>query len=193
MYLQLITAPTQQPIDIATARAHVREPTTANDAQIQTAIDGAIAHLDGKDGILGRALCTQTWELVLDRFPCGRDRIRVPLPPLQSVTSIKYIDPDGAEQTLDTGAYVVEPAAEPGIVEPVSSWPSTKSRVGAVRIRFVAGYTSAALVPSGIRSFLLLLIGALYENREASIVGTNVTDNPVWDRLIFPYRVRLIG
>ena len=191
MYLKLIEGPTEVPVDLPAARAHVREPLTANDAQIQFALDAAIAHVDGKDGVLGRALCPQTWELVLDAFPCRR--MEIPLPPLQSVTWIKYIDTAGVEQTLSDSSYWVGTAAEPAIIQACYSWPATQCRPEAVRIRFVAGYADTDAVPSPIKSAILLLMGDLYENREASIIGTIQTDNPAVDRLLFPYRVNLIA
>jgi uncharacterized phiE125 gp8 family phage protein len=191
MALQLITPPAAEPVTLAEAKMHLRDIAGAEDALIAGWITAARQHLDGKDGILGRALMPQTWELVMDAFPCGR--ISVPLPPLQSVTSISYYDTAGVLQVLSSAAYIVEPAFEPGIVEPVDSWPATKARVGAARIRFVAGYANAAAVPKALWEAMLLAIGDMYENRENGIVGVSYADNPAYDRLVFPYRVNLLG
>ncbi|MDG5498965.1 head-tail connector protein [Marinobacter sp. BGYM27] len=44
-------------------------------------------------------------------------------------------------------------------------------------------------VPASIKAALLLVIGDLYENREAQIVGTIRADNPAVERLLHFYRV----
>jgi len=53
----------------------------------------------------------QTWRRVTDHFPsCGW--LCLPLPPLQSVASIKYYDTDGVQQTLDAAVYQVSTAGD---------------------------------------------------------------------------------
>jgi uncharacterized phiE125 gp8 family phage protein len=190
MALKLITAAAAEPVTLAEAKAHLRA-TDAEDALIGTLILAARQALDGRDGILGRALMEQTWELVLDAFPCPS--IDIPLPPLKSVTSVKYIDADGVEQTLAEAAYTVDADSEPGRVVVVDAWPPTKAVPNAVRIRFVAGYADATSVPDGLKAAMLLHIGDLYVNRERGITGTIHAENPAYDSLVFPYRTRLIG
>lgn len=120
---------------------------------------------------LRRALVTQTWDLYLDAFPYWE--IRLPKPTLQSVTSITYVDTDGVTQTLDASDYLVDTASEPGRVTPVFGgvWPVTRWQTNAVKIRFVCGYGAAAAVPQGIKNWMLMRIGALYENRESLMIG----------------------
>lgn len=184
MALKLITAPADSITDLATAKAHLNVTHTSDDTLIQAYLDAASAHLDGKDGITGRAMLEQTWELVLDDFPCGP--IKLALPPLQSVTSIKYLDDNGTEQTLSTDDYVVDADSEPGWVAPVDAWPSTYDTVNAVRIRFVAGY---AAVPAPLVAAALLMVGDLYANREAQVTGETVMENKTVLRLVRPYRM----
>jgi uncharacterized phiE125 gp8 family phage protein len=43
---------------------------------------------------------------------------------------------------------------------------------GAVRIDYVAGYATAGAIPADLRAAVKLLVGHLYENREASAPGT---------------------
>jgi uncharacterized phiE125 gp8 family phage protein len=201
MSLVLITAPAVEPITLVEARAHLRitadgsPPTHADDDYVTALIQAARQHLDGKDGWLNRALITQTWELVLDEFP--DQEIRIPLPPLQSITSIKYDDADGVEQTVDPANYVVDTKAQPGWVVPVStySWPSTMDTINAVRVRFAAGYGAAGTnVPMPIRQAMLLLVGAWYQSRESVVIGTIVNELPMAvDALLAPYRTMWFG
>jgi uncharacterized phiE125 gp8 family phage protein len=199
MALRLITAPAAAPLTLAEAKAHLRVNHDDEDALINGLIDAVRGHVDGKDGFLGRALVTQTWELVLDKFPAAE--IKIPLPPLQTVESIKYDDGAGLEQTLAANQYSVDNASEPGWVMPVTArWPTTLDAINAVRIRFVAGYAPdansppdlAANVPGAIKAAMLLLIGSLYEHREAIVIGQTAVQIP-WgaEQLLRPFRVQL--
>jgi len=183
--LKLITAPTTEPITLVEARLHLRLEATGSpathpdDSLVTSLIKAARQHIDGKDGLLSRALITQTWELQLDEFPVSE--IRIPLPPLQSVSSVKYNDLAGIEQTVLSTDYVVDTVTPPGWVLLVTgkSWPETMETPNAVRVRFVAGYGDAAAVPEPIKAAMKLLIGHLYENREAVTVGVNSQELPM--------------
>lgn len=187
MALRRIVDPTESPVSVAEARSHLGLFHNGDDSLISLYIDAATSNLDGAQGILGRTLVAQTWELTYDSFPCSA--IKVPLPPLVSVESIKYLDADGVEQTLPTTEYTVDVDNQPGWVAPVASWPTTFETINAVRIRFVAGYGAAGKVPAAIRAAILLMVADLYENREGAITGTIHTSNPTMDRLLFPYRM----
>jgi uncharacterized phiE125 gp8 family phage protein len=137
-----------------------------------------------------RALLTQTWELQLEEFP-DDDEIELPLPPLQSVTSITYKDTAGAWQTLAAASYVVDapagPVAERGRVSLAygQQWPSTYDEEVAVKIRFVAGYGSAASsVPRDIQAAVLLWVGDLYDAR----CGGSARNTDAIEALLSSYR-----
>jgi len=56
-------------------------------------------------------------------------------------------------------------------------------------VTFVSGYGAAAAVPKAIKQALLLLIGHLYENREA-VTTANLNELPMAvNALLYPYRV----
>lgn len=186
MGLRLITPAAAEPVTVGEARAHVKMISTVHDATLTANITAARGMLDGSHGMLGRALMPQTWELVLDAFPCGA--VRIPLPPLQAVTFVRYLDTAGVEQTLPTTDYAVDTVSEPGwIAAGPNGWPQTFDGINAVTIRFVAGYADAAAVPATIKAAILLLVGDLFENREGGSVGERYAQNPTVDRLLFPY------
>ena len=199
--LRLITAPAVEPISIVEARLHLRmdatgsPPAHPDDALVTALIKAARQHIDGKTGWLNRALITQTWEVVMDEFPSNE--IRIPLPPLQEIVSVKYDDEDGVEQTVSASNYVVDTVSEPGWVVPVSgfAWPGTMDTINAVRVRFKAGYGDAGSnVPEAIKAAMLLLIGTWYENRESVSLGAAVADLPFGvDALLTPYRIWCFG
>lgn len=129
--------------------------------------------------------------------PDGRslDEIYLPLPPLVSVDSVTYFDETGASQTLDPSTYVVDPVSEPARLVPVpgTSWPATQRRVNAVSVTFTCGYGAAGTaVPAGIRIWMLMMAGTLYENRELIAVMSRgqIKELPIFDGLLDDYRVQ---
>lgn len=159
---------------------------TTQDPLLTVLLAAARQELDGADGWLRRALITQTWELVLDSFPVATWKnpfggIRLPLPPLQSVTSITYLDAAGTAMVLAASAYVVDAAAQPATIRPVYNtlWPSTRPVANAVTVRFIAGYGAAAGdVPAPIRLWLQQRVATRYEHREQLIAGTMISEVP---------------
>ena len=68
--------------------------------------------------------------------------------------------------------------------EPLPIWPGTvTSDADAYPILFTA---NPGPVPAPLKSAILLLVGDLYENREAG--GDALAENPTFERLIWPYR-----
>lgn len=126
--------------------------------------------------VLRRPLITQTWKLTLDQFPGWADAISIPLPPLQSITTIKYYDTAGVLQTMDAADYIVDAQSEPARVTPTidDSWPQTQERVGAVEIVFVAGYGAASDVPRRFKEWMLMQVGAMHENRAKEMTGNGL-------------------
>lgn len=181
MSLRLITPATALPVSLVEAKSHLRVDFTDDDTLIGMYIAAAAGHVDGKDGMLGRALVDSTWELVLDAFPCNE--IKIPLPPLISVTSIKYDDSAGNEQTIAASQYTVDNVREPGWVLPATTWPATFAGVNSVRIRYRAGYLDTSSppiteVPADIKAGMLMMIGALYAQRETVVEGQSIEQVP---------------
>lgn len=127
------------------------------------------------EDLTGRALLTQTWDYSLEGWPSS-DRIKLPFGNLQSVTSVKYKDSDGTETTLTvTTDYIVGTNGDqcgyiflPNGV----SWPdSDLYPYNPITIRFVCGWTSAALVPFKIKAAIKLIAADLYQNREDKVIS----------------------
>jgi len=123
---------------------------------------------------LRRPLITQTLDAYFDDFPTESPH-EILLPPIQSVTSITYMDSDGATQTLAASGYTVDARSYPARVVPAygESWPSTRDQVNAVTVRFVAGYGPASAVPQCVKSWMLIRIRTLWESRSSLVFGTN--------------------
>jgi uncharacterized phiE125 gp8 family phage protein len=198
MALRLITGPTVQPLTLEEVKAHLRVDYSDADDLISAYIAAATSYVEGQYGFTGRALVTQTWELVIDHFPVHE--IKIPLPPLQSIESIKYDGSDGLEVTLAADQYYVDDVSEPAWVVPITGgWPTAVfDAINSVRIRFVAGYDATTdsppdlrgNIPRAIKQAMLLYIGNFHEHREENIVGLTTMKLPfAAENLLRPFRV----
>jgi uncharacterized phiE125 gp8 family phage protein len=201
------TPPSAEPVDLATAKNHLRldADLTADDALISMLIGAARRYAET---YCGRSFITQQWRLVLDSFP-GPSQFGVPygkpytLPghaillekgPVQSVQSVTYTDYAGVTQTMAATDYVAELSGGLARITPVFGkiWPIPVPQIGAVQVNYTAGYGSAATdVPEGIRQWILMRLNTLYENREevAILSRGKVEPLPFIDGLLDPYRV----
>lgn len=186
MSLKLITAPTELPLTLDEAKDHLRRTDTAMDAIIMRYIYHAVSMCDGAEGILNRALITQTWELKVDRFPWGP--VDIPLPPLQSVSSVKYLDDQGVEQVLDTSVYDVFNAGSTtrrGYIKLAydQTWPTTRAVDQAVTITFVAGYGDRNSIPEYIKTLLMFFVAESC-GADKPVMPNTLMRNPAFDGLI---------
>jgi uncharacterized phiE125 gp8 family phage protein len=152
--LSLVTAPAYEPISLSSVKLWLRVDQTTEDALIGSLIVAARSWIEQ---VTRRALITQTWDWRLSAFPSDESELRVPKAPLQSVTSITYLDSAGTSQTWSTSDYDVStpagPEAQMGRIQLAytEDWPSTYDEINAVTVRFVAGYApETSKVVSGI-------------------------------------------
>ena len=74
-------------------------------------------------------------------------------------------------------------------------WPIPLPEIGAVSVDYTAGYGSLATdVPEGIRHWILLRVGTMYENREevAILSRGSIEPLPFVDCLLDPYKAPLL-
>lgn len=200
--LQLVTGPTSEPIALADAKAHLRVDHSADDALITDLIE---ASRRWAENLAACALITQTWDMFLDAFPYGvpgrvtylsRAPIELPKPPLQSITSIQYVDVSNTLQTWNPSLYRVRNAmtvpikqTRPprGTITPNYGqfYPVTLGVSQAVQIRFVCGHGAAADVPANIRRAMMIRLGDLYQRREPT-VESRFADTKADENLLYP-------
>jgi uncharacterized phiE125 gp8 family phage protein len=176
MPLSLVTSATAEPVTRQQFKAHARITRDDEDGVIDGYLLAARRYVETA---LRRQLVNATWRLTLDCFPACID---VPLPPLSSVSSITYVDTDGATQTLNSSLYRVDTYSQPGRITPAYDqvWPATQAVTNAVTVTFVAGYGATyASVPQTIRQAICLLASHWYENREPIVVGTITAPLPM--------------
>lgn len=170
---------------------HLRRSANPSDAAyILDCVGAAVSRLDGPQGRLRRALLTQSWKLTMDAFPCV---IELSLPPVQSVTSLKYLDGDGTQQTLAADKYRLS-----GIggwqaeVSPAygTAWPDTRYLSDAIEIEFVTGFGDAETdIPESILAAIRQLAAHYYAERQPITFSTPQEIPLLVKDLLAPWKV----
>lgn len=177
MSVQVSVAPTHEPVSLEDARTHLRITDTASDAEIQRLIKAARNHVQN---LCGRKLITQTLVQRLDKWPSNNKDLLLDSPPVQSVTSVKYLDTNGDQQTWSADDYTVDIYATPARLRPVygEMWPTIRATNNTIEITYIVGYgEDPGDVPADLVHAMLLLIGGLYEYQE-SISDQDLRDLP---------------
>ena len=198
MPLYLVDGPTTPALSLGDAKDYLRVEHDEEDNTIADCIAAAERNIDGRDGWLGRALVSQTWELRLAEF-CGAE-IAIPLPPLIEVVSAQYYDAGNVLQTLSSDVYEVVGVGGFGkarvVLKHGQRWPATFPRAEAIIIRFRAGYVdtggspASGEVPAPIITALKRQVSTMYEHRETVVLGDVVRKLPgAVEALLAPYRV----
>lgn len=141
------------------------------------------------ENFLNRTIVERQRILVLDVFVTV---IKLSDGDVSSINSISYVDTTGGASTVTefilsenrlTAAYGAD-------------WPTARAQLGAVTITYTAGYTpvgspAVAPVPDNIMQAMFLMIGDMYDNREAISQGVEYRINPSTENLLFPSRIDL--
>ncbi len=171
-----------EPITLETARAHCRvdtheegsPPLTVSDDDAWLTDIGIPVAREYIEAQLGVALAPRTVELVAASFPSTS--FTLPFGPVQSITSVIYLDADSVEQTMADTDYVLDDFSVPArlILATGASWPTSNGATGSVAVRYVTGYSlpedspQVIVLPKLAMSMMLLMLGHLYINREST-------------------------
>lgn len=153
MSLKIVTPPSAEPVTVAEVKARLRLTSTADDATIAVQITAA---REFAEKITRQSLALKSYKLLLDCFPWPHEPIRLPVPPLISVTAITYFDSVLNPQTWDSseyGVYNIGFVPAGGLIKPLPGfiYPVTGQVPGAVEIDFTAGAAPPEHVKEGIR------------------------------------------
>ncbi len=173
--LTQIVAPTEEPVTLVEAKEQVGvRDISYFDAKLTRLIPAARGACETRTG---RQFVTATYTVKFDRFP---DVIRLPKPPLISVTSVAYVDTSGDAQTLTvTTDYTVDADSVFARIVPAygTSWPSTRDQPNAVTVTYVTGYGAASAVPYEANAAILMLVADMFDHGSAGS-ELRVADNP---------------
>lgn len=202
--LRVISGVTEEPITLTEARKHLRIPTYGSppssdeDIWLEPMIGAAREYCEH---LLGAGIGQQTLEISLTAFPSTA--FALPFGPVNSIASITYLDADNEEQTVDAEDYAIDAFVNPQRLTLAygATWPTALDFSNSVRIRYTVGYAlpgdspqTPNPLPKAIRAAMLLVLGHLYENREATIGDPSVTIQTIpmgVVALLERYRVRL--
>lgn len=185
--------PTQEPVTLEEVKEFLNITFNDKDKVLNSLITAAARNIEA---YVHRSLVEQTWKYYLQGWPSGNE-IKLPYPPLQSVTSVKYTDSDDSQTTWSSSSYEVDTDAEPGriILAYGETWPSTTlSPKNPIEIEYVAGYDGdgespedlAANIPESIKIAIKFDIEMHYARSSESFINKLMSTR---DALLFPYRV----
>lgn len=192
--------PAIEPVSLEEARLQVRltdDDTEVEDPLIDIWIAAARRHAEMETGL---SLITQGWRLVLDGFPgC----IELERGPVQEITQLTYRDMAGVQQTVTwnapensmqrsiDGTLIADLSGPVARVMPAfgRTWPIAIPELGAVTVTYTAGLgDSPSDVPEGIKTWMLMRVGLMNDNRE-SVTDGRLVSLPYVDFQLDPYRV----
>ena len=180
----LIEAPASEPLSLAEAKNYLRVEHNADDALIASQISAARIQVESRTR---RALLTQTWRIVLDRWPQSGVVVS-PLSPLREVVAARVRDETGEAQALDTDIFIPKTASAPGLIAfDASRVIHPLQDIAGIEIDFEAGYGAAADVPASLVQAIRLLVARAYEYRERSDKSDAMPEGIA--ELLAPYRV----
>jgi uncharacterized phiE125 gp8 family phage protein len=184
----LLAAPAAEPITLAEAKLYLRVEHADDDALIGALITAARTHVETRTR---RALITQTWRFVFDRWP--RDgRLTLARAAARDVVAARVYDNEDVAHDVDTNAFVVDKAAAPALIG-FAPWavPFPGRSIAGIELDVTLGYGAAASdVPEPLRQALRLLLAHWYENRGITQNGNDAAPMTAGvEALIAPYRV----
>lgn len=171
--MKVIVEPKLEPVSISEVKTQLGIDDARSDDLIARRIKVAREHVEL---YTGRALLFQTREKRWDKFIDRHD-----LECASAVISIKYLDAEGVEQTMDSADYTLDTYPFiPHVRKAYGvTWPSIRSEPNAVRIQYTAGYgATASTVPATIIEAMLLYIGHLMNFQPQAENGILLTRMP---------------
>lgn len=162
MITQQTTAPTYADI-ISTAdlKAHCRVDHSSEDSLLGTLRSVAFRHIESITGVL---LGDRTLVAYMDSFHHGA---RIPVHPVNSITSVEYLATDGTLLELAAGYWYADIISNPGRIFFHDVPELQEYAVNRVKITMEVGHPEAEC-PEDLVHAVKLLVGHLYEHRQDS-------------------------
>lgn len=186
MILRRISEPSGEPLTLMEAAQHLKLADTQAQADALPDADlikGLVtASREVVENYTNRLLRQANYELSGDMLPGS---VYIPKSPIVQTILVKYNSTTG-EKTLDNTGYVLEGESEPAKLH-INRLHDAAPLANGAKIQFTAGYNE---VPESLKAAMKLIIGHLYENREAVVIGASANEVPLASEyLMQPYRV----
>lgn len=171
-----------EPVSMQQVKDHLRVTYEEDDALIYSLLVAAREYVEKTTA---QAVIPQEIKAYYKALPHYEDSLNLPLSNAVAVVSVKYLDGSGAQITLSSDEYYLT-VGQPSRVYFSNGVTGALEQPDAVEIVYSAGFgpTPFKVFPQVIRAAILIMVGDLYENREAQIVGTIVAQNLTVDRLL---------
>jgi uncharacterized phiE125 gp8 family phage protein len=186
MSISIITAATSEPLSLTDVKEFLRVDHADDDVTLAIMISAA---RELCEQYTRQILMTTTIEEFYDTFPdytpADKDIIYLSRGPVQSVSSVKYVDDAGDEITIASNKYRTDLISQPSRIISEDGWFSTKDTTNAVIVEYVVGFSSASDVPAPLRQGILLVVADMYENRMDSVKRLPTASEYLWN----PFRV----
>lgn len=187
MALVLTSGPASEPVTLSEAKAHLRIDGSAEDVLLTSLMLTSRLHIEAA---LGLAMITQSWMLVLDRWP-GDGSVDIPIAPLQAITAVRVRNAAGNASVIAPTSYLVDIASKPPRLVLNTAAPPLPQRVAnGIEIDVTAGFgANAASVPAPLKHAILMLVAHWYEHRDPVEIGSAAVRIPdAVNDLIQPFR-----
>jgi uncharacterized phiE125 gp8 family phage protein len=179
----LLTPPAAEPLLLGDARAFLRVEHDADDELIASLVAAARGEVELATR---RVLVTQTWRIVLHRWPPS-GRIVSPASPLRTLEAVRVFDAEGAADELDPGAFLLDTSSVPGVIAFTrAGLPAPGRALAGIELDVTAGYGDATDIPAPLLQAVRLLVARSYEQRDR--VAPDALPDMVM-KLIAPFRV----
>ncbi len=179
----LIAPPAAEPLALADAKNYLRVEHEADDALIESLIAAARREVELATR---RVLVSQTWRIVLHRWPAPR-RVSSPVNPLRELLAVRVFDVEGGSIEANLAGAVLDSASMPGVVDLTNvALPAPGRALAGIEIDLRAGYGEPEEVPAPLVQAVRLLVAQAYEHRDR-VAPDGLPDAVA--RLIAPFRV----
>lgn len=170
--IDVVTPPTGFVISIGEMEDHIRWDDASEAGVILGLIKAATEYVQENSG---KQLLTATYDVHWRRFPGCWGELVLPRVPVSSVTSVKYYDTAGTQQTMSSTLYTVNDGSQhaSGYIIPAfnEQWPSTYGHDRDVTVRFVCGFGDPDDVPETFKLQIKMLVAHWFNRREAIACG----------------------
>lgn len=178
------TASTTEPVSVEALRIQARIDDDEDDGDLKDMLSEA--RLECETALGDVSLIDATCVDYFDRFG---DEMELHWSPVDSITTVQYVDANGTAQTLASTYYELGVVNGMGVLRLKygQSWPTTRDHADAVIVTYKAGFGAAASdVPSMIRRWIKARAAWLYANRDGE-------EYPfVFNGLLIPYSTRRV-
>lgn len=179
--IQITTAPTQEPLTLQEVKDYLRVEDSTDERILRPFIESARRFCEEHTG---RSLMQQTISFFADAYDeladplfegmrtgpylnYYKNYINLPRSPVISVTSVSTFNDEDTETTMAASRYYVDNIREPAriVLRKGETFPTALRVANAIKVVYVAGYTSAFSVPEPLRMGMLQHIAYMYEHR----------------------------